>query len=475
MLGVSKEDLILLNPIQYPTKREKKEWKLIKELHSHLTKHYPDELKQYRDDDNMLWRFLRAKNLSVKEAAKMYAHTVNWRRDNFIQDFTRMPPPHLVTLCKMIFPEDYLGETSDGKPVYLSRLQNWSYAEAKERLVHEDVRQWHVLRLEEKERKLRELTLITGDWQDSLIHIIDLKGISPLAFKSFVSSFKMKETLTLRYYPEIYEKILIINTPYLYMSLIKLLGDVGKRLLMTGKLVVAGPKETPDKLKESIPIENLPKAYGGQAEDLENPSHDWRLFDLRLEKTNDIKFEKLLHFVDVKNGFKFTKNTRVMRGMLLEWRYRSTKKAILFTCRPETRIEEEARHKAVQARSQSMGTLPTSSFLDCKSPIVDQGKNKPPDSDVKNKDDSPDTNADDSQPNTEDKPAPSSFFRRGSLPALFWGSKSDAPNDEKERPKMLDQGKNRRSGNLNEDTSNVVLSNASTLNTKFAFIFQLRS
>eukprot|EP00466_Bigelowiella_natans_P002331 jgi/Bigna1/145264/aug1.97_g19972 len=335
MLSQSNKDLILLKPDEYPIESlTDKELKLILELKEKLVEVHTESIKVYRDDGHMLWRFLKAASLNVEEAAKMYVETVRWRRESFVEELFNVPAPYIKELGDAIYPEHYLG-TSDksGLPFYLIRVREQNYSQANKRLSVEHIRQYHVMRLEEKERNLREITLNTGQWQDEIIQIFDLKGINPFSVKEFANWFKATVDIDANYYPVLYHKILMVNTPLIFKS-------------------------------------SLPSLLGIIAKDIPLSVFDWKAFDIRIEKESQQKFKRMTQELDIKNGFKFTKNTRVVRGMLLEWGYKSRRKPVLFTCRPETDEEASARMKSMIARSAGclsnhlapmLGSTPSSS------------------------------------------------------------------------------------------------------------------
>jgi len=376
MFVPSKKDLILLNPENYEVDFKKKEERLVNKLRKVLEKKHKSALNAYRDDSQMLMRYLKESELDVKKAAEAYAKSVEWRINSHIESFVSTPPPELIELGKVMHPERFMGTDKVGRPVYVKRLQEQHYSESKKRFSPEHVRQWHVLDMEAKEKKCRELTLTTGEWIDSFIHIIDMKGASPLQCSEFARTWKATADITENYYPEIYYKVFIINTSMVFRGVSGMMGDSLKRLTKKGKLVILG-KDFEKALRKEIDTSQLYIQYGGKVSHVfPQTKFDWKLYDSKIEKESQAKFGKITQSVDVKNGFKFTKNSRVVRGMLLQWRFRSTQKPILFTCRLETPEERAARLKAIMMRSSSMsaatliGPTPPASPSD---PIAEEG------------------------------------------------------------------------------------------------------
>mmetsp|Transcript_15824 Transcript_15824/g.22207 ORF Transcript_15824/g.22207 Transcript_15824/m.22207 type:complete len:375 (+) Transcript_15824:103-1227(+) len=359
MLSQSNKDLILLKPEEYPIDfLTAKEIKLVLEMKEKLVQGHIKSMRVYRDDGHMLWRFLKAANLDVEEAVKMYVETVRWRRESFVEDLFHVPAPYIKELGNALYPEHYLGASDkSGLSFYLIRVREQNYSQANKRFSLEHIRQYHVIRLEEKERKLRETTLNTGQWQDEIIQIFDLKGANPFSVKEFANLFKNTVDIDANYYPALYRKILVINTPLIFKSsLSALLGSVAKSWMNKKILHILGsPSKTECKqvlLHHSLGAVNiLTRAYGGRKEDISPCAFDWRAFDIRKEKEYEKKFKRITQELDIKNGFKFTKNTRVVRGMLLEWRYKSQRKPVLFSCRPETDEEASIRMKSMIAKS----------------------------------------------------------------------------------------------------------------------------
>jgi len=277
MLSQSNKDLILLKPDEYPIESlTDKELKLILELKEKLVEVHTESIKVYRDDGHMLWRFLKAASLNVEEAAKMYVETVRWRRESFVEELFNVPAPYIKELGDAIYPEHYLG-TSDksGLPFYLIRVREQNYSQANKRLSVEHIRQYHVMRLEEKERNLREITLNTGQWQDEIIQIFDLKGINPFSVKEFANWFKATVDIDANYYPVLYHKILMVNTPLIFKSsLPSLLGIIAKNWIDRRVLHILGSTSKAEYKQLLLHHsfggggENTPltKAYGGKKE-----------------------------------------------------------------------------------------------------------------------------------------------------------------------------------------------------------------
>ncbi|GAB5368828.1 hypothetical protein AAMO2058_001353300 [Amorphochlora amoebiformis] len=348
-------DMVLLKTSSYEFSGSDDDMKAIDMVREALKKDHEKELRAYRDDDFMLHRFLLASGRNVEKAVKMYVKAVKWRKSSYIEELASIPPPRLPELCDICLPEHLMGTDKGGRPVYLTRISEQQLAEAFKRFTTEEIRMSHVLNMELKERKLRELTLNTGNWVDSVIRIVDLKGVNPMQSNDFIKLWKLTGDLDRDYYPEIYHRVLIINTPYIYKaSLISLVGEHAKRLSRQKKVMVLG-KEYTESLRSLIDDAQLFDVYGGAKKVVfPNTKFDWKLNDARVEKENDARFSKITQKIDIKNGFKFTKNVRVIRGMLLEWRFRSVTKPVLFTCRLETDDEKKQRIEAATTRSQSL-------------------------------------------------------------------------------------------------------------------------
>mmetsp|Transcript_9173 Transcript_9173/g.11454 ORF Transcript_9173/g.11454 Transcript_9173/m.11454 type:complete len:281 (-) Transcript_9173:2066-2908(-) len=230
----------------------------------------------YIEDSDALWRYCLAHNYNLDDAEKMFkestAFKAKWNLDELYQEFhndgagestcVKVKPRH-VTIGKQVFYAGFLvAKSVNGGPIIVERLGKLDFAglhgnkEAREACLKA-----YVCSYEKMWRLLRE----SNDKQKG-IAICDLNGIGLSAMK-YVSLIREVSSLSVANYPEMVERVVIVNAP----SMVSMFWKVIKPFL---------PERTRKKVKimgsdfydEVVPLveggkASLPKFLGGQVSD----------------------------------------------------------------------------------------------------------------------------------------------------------------------------------------------------------------
>ncbi|KIY68870.1 CRAL/TRIO domain-containing protein [Cylindrobasidium torrendii FP15055 ss-10] len=205
----------------------------------------------------ILLKFLRARNLSVREAKTMLINTLRWR-DEF----------NVEAAMKEEFPKDVfdgIGYTfktdKDGRPV----CYNLYGAIKDTKVVFGDVQRFLRWRV-----KLMEETVLQCDFEtvDQTVQVHDYEGVS-MSSRDANSKSAASEASNIfsSHYPELLYRKYFINVPTLMSWIFWAFKAIVPSATFSKMSVVGSSKHEIKKvLGEIVEVNNLPKRYGGEAE-----------------------------------------------------------------------------------------------------------------------------------------------------------------------------------------------------------------
>ncbi|OBZ66750.1 Phosphatidylinositol transfer protein SFH5 [Grifola frondosa] len=207
----------------------------------------------------ILMKFLRARNLSVKEAHEMLVATLRWRDEWKIDE-----------IMKEQFSEEVFGKLGricgkdhEGRPV----AYNLYGANKDMKAVFGDVKLFLRWRIQFMEKSIELL-----DFQnvDQMVQIHDYEGVS-LTQRDANQKAAAQEASSIfqNHYPELLSRKFFINVPMLLTWIFWLFKPlISAKTLAKMSVVGNGPETIGAALLPVIDASELPRRYGGQAADL---------------------------------------------------------------------------------------------------------------------------------------------------------------------------------------------------------------
>ncbi|RDX41560.1 CRAL/TRIO domain-containing protein [Lentinus brumalis] len=252
------------------------EWEGVKKLRSELpslfAKAYPD--KSPAPTSITLWgvelstipnakasvilaKFLRARSLNVQQAADMLVATLKWRDEFKIDEIMQEKfDPEVFGKLGVVY-----GKDKEGHPVTYNL-----YGAVKDlKAVFGDVQKflrWRVQFMEES------IKLLDFETVDQMVQIHDYEGVS-LTQRDAQQKAAAKEATSIfqNHYPEFLSRKYFINVPTLLTWVFWLFKPLLSAATLAKMSVVgSGAKTIRAELSQVIPVSELPKRYGGEAD-----------------------------------------------------------------------------------------------------------------------------------------------------------------------------------------------------------------
>lgn len=246
------------------------------------------------DDDYTLVRFLRARDLSLKDALVMYRAYRKWRCEQNIDELRRIPPPKadlIDNICRMVVH----GADKSGHPILYTRFGQIDVTALKTVCSPTEFSRWHAYKNEKLQQSCEEQSRKLGRHISQFLVICDLRGLN-LQHIQLMHLFKMISEVDSKYYPEEVRKLLIINAP----SVFPIVYRIAKKFIAPktqAKIELVTQKtKVMKRLLQLIDPSELPIEYGGTSEFCISPkdakSHHY-LFDNK-KKDQETTFGKSL-------------------------------------------------------------------------------------------------------------------------------------------------------------------------------------
>ncbi|KZT07426.1 CRAL/TRIO domain-containing protein [Laetiporus sulphureus 93-53] len=207
----------------------------------------------------LLVKFLRARDLNVDEAKKMLIETLRWRKEFKIEEAMeeKFPEDTFAPLGRMY------GRDKEGRPV----VYNLYGANKDLDAVFGDVERflrWRVAFME------RSIELLDFENVDQMVQIHDYDGVSMMSrTPGQKAAASRASALFQNYYPELLFRKFFVNVPSLMAWIFWMFKPfISAKTLEKFSMVGTGPKTIGVVLLPVIEAKQLPKRYGGEADDL---------------------------------------------------------------------------------------------------------------------------------------------------------------------------------------------------------------
>ncbi|KAJ7524434.1 hypothetical protein O6H91_17G005000 [Diphasiastrum complanatum] len=200
-------------------------------------------------DDKILLRFLQSKNQNVDEAARKFITYQKWRKSFLPLGYV----PESTIESELRLKQSYLqGQDKKGHPV----LVTFASKHEANKGDPEEYKRFLVYSFEK--------TLASApEGVDKFVQIVDLKhlGFKNLDSAAFIAAFQILQD----YYPDTLEKAFMINVPFIFYGLWKIVSPFLEEATRERIIFVDGNK-VKETLLNQIDIDQLPVIYGGKTD-----------------------------------------------------------------------------------------------------------------------------------------------------------------------------------------------------------------
>ncbi|KAL2329397.1 hypothetical protein Fmac_022824 [Flemingia macrophylla] len=229
-----------------------------------------------KDDrsDVILLKFLRARELKVKDALAMIRNTLKWRKEFNIDALLEEDLGD--DLDKVVFMH---GHGREGHPVCYNVYGEFQNKELYQKAFSTEDNRTKFLRWRTQllERSVRNLDF-SPSGINTVLQVNDLKNSPGPAKRDLRIATKQALQLLQDNYPEFVAKQIFINVPWWYLAFYSIINPFLTQRTKS-KFIFAGPAKSPDTLFKYISPEQVPVQYGGLSVDFCDCNPDFTLSD----------------------------------------------------------------------------------------------------------------------------------------------------------------------------------------------------
>jgi len=216
-------------------------------------------------DDPALLRFLRARKFDVAKAKEMLLDAEQWRIDFKVDDLVQNFEFKEKAEVNKYYPQFYHKTDRDGRPIYIEQLGKLDIPalyscttpeRQLQRLVHEYERSLL--------HRLPACSRDSGHPVETYCTILDLGNISISSFYRVKDYVMQASSVGQNRYPETMGKFFIINVPWTFSAVWSIIKPWLDEVTVKKINILSGAYR--DELLKQIPIENLPKQFGGECD-----------------------------------------------------------------------------------------------------------------------------------------------------------------------------------------------------------------
>ncbi|GMH13213.1 hypothetical protein Nepgr_015054 [Nepenthes gracilis] len=214
-------------------------------------------LKDERSDV-VLWKFLRARDFKVKEAFSMVKNTFRWRKEFRIDEL--MEEEMGDDFGSVVFMD---GFSKEGHPVCYNVYGKFQSKELYRKAFSDEEKRKRFLRwrIQFLEKSIRKLDFRPGGIS-TIVQVNDLRDSPGPGKWELRQATKNALQLLQDNYPEFVAKQVLINVPWWYMAVNKMISPFLTQRTKS-KFVFAGPSRSAETLFSYIAAEQVPAQYGG--------------------------------------------------------------------------------------------------------------------------------------------------------------------------------------------------------------------
>ncbi|KAE8684391.1 Patellin-3 [Hibiscus syriacus] len=218
-------------------------------------------LKDDRSDDILL-KFLRARDFKAKDAYVMIKNTIQWRKEFGIDEL--LDEDLGDDMDKVVFMH---GKDKEGHPVCYNVYGEFQNKELYQKAFSDEEKRKKFLRwrIQLLEKSIRKLDFSPGG-VSTIFQVSDLKNSPGPAKKELRLATKQALQVLQDNYPEFVAKQVFINVPWWYLAFYTMISPFMTQRTKS-KFVIALPAKSAETLFKYIPPEQVPIQYGGLSVD----------------------------------------------------------------------------------------------------------------------------------------------------------------------------------------------------------------
>jgi len=215
-----------------------------------------------RMTDETLLRFCRARKFDYPKTKEMLLNFEQWRVEFGVEELIKNFDFKEKAQVNQYYPQYYHKTDKDGRPVYIEQLGKIDVNALYKITTSERLLQRLVYEYEKSlSSRVKVCAAVSGHPVDTFCTILDLNGVGISQFykvKDFVGS---AAGIGQDRYPETMGKFYIINAPWAFTAVWSVIKGWLDPVTVAKIQILGGSYK--DELIKQIPIENLPKEFGG--------------------------------------------------------------------------------------------------------------------------------------------------------------------------------------------------------------------
>ena len=227
-------------------------------------------------------RFIRCEKGDAAKAAARWRDTLKFRAEYGMNDILKKRDPKFEFIMKH-YPHYFHGRSLGGHPVYYEKLGEVNLDALKTGGVSIEALIWHYMQVGEYQWSVLEPR---DDAQG--ITVLDCSGIGMTDLSGDVMGFIRKtNALYGKHFPEKAHKIYLVNTPFLFGAIWRLVRPFIDPVTVAKVNILRGQSYIKNELLKSIAPDQLPKEYGGTSQYALGEAPEHLLMVERLTERND--------------------------------------------------------------------------------------------------------------------------------------------------------------------------------------------
>ena len=256
--------------------------------------------KKEADKDALPLRFLRAGKGDEVEGQRRYKETLQWRKDNNIDNALYQSWPKFE-VTKRHYPHFFHCTGRNGQPVFYEQPPKTDLRALRNEGVSLEQLLKHYAMITEFQWQVVE----RDDFQRS-IYIIDLQGIRMTDFVGECVDFvRQASAFSAAHYPERAGHVFVVNVPGWFKMIWNVVKPMVDEVTLEKVHILRGKEEIFEALLEQIPLENIPQEYGGQSCYKLGESPEEGLLRDWMQHNNDMAQGQTCRYIQAGEGCRF--------------------------------------------------------------------------------------------------------------------------------------------------------------------------
>lgn len=233
----------------------------LKEITDKISK--DEHFNSKRHTPQFLLRFLRARDFNVEKAFNMLLQYEIWRKEEKVDELVKTFEFTELEKVADIYPQYYHGVDKLGRPVYIEHFGKFNLNGL---MAVTSMERMKTRLIVEYEKLLDSRFPACSQNSNTTIElsctILDMKDVSVWGATKLYSFIREITQIGQNYYPEVMGKMMIVNAPYMFSGIWKIVSGMIDENTRK-KIDVLSEKESVPKIMEVIEPRYVPKSLGG--------------------------------------------------------------------------------------------------------------------------------------------------------------------------------------------------------------------